>query len=61
MEIEHSYTDELVCPYCGYEYSNSWELDDDDELVCPECLKIFIYYREITYHYVSAKTKETIK
>lgn len=25
-EIDHVDTDELVCPYCGFEHTDSWDL-----------------------------------
>lgn len=28
-EIYHSHTDEIVCPYCGYEFRHSYELDGE--------------------------------
>lgn len=47
-------TSEIVCPYCGYEMSDSWELScDDDEYECDECGKKFHYYREVDVHYTT--------
>ena len=45
-EIDCSYTDEIVCPHCGYEFSDSYEIfRDGDEWVeglsCEECEKEF--------------------
>lgn len=54
-EINCSYTHEIVCPYCGYEFSDSWEIGDGDqdigEMVCHNCEKTFLAYRnvEVTY------------
>lgn len=31
-EIDHEYTDEVVCPFCGYEESDSWEYKGDEDL-----------------------------
>ena len=28
QEIDHSHTYEPVCPYCGYEVRDAWELDN---------------------------------
>lgn len=38
-EEEETYNEDcLVCPYCGYENKDSFELpDEDDEYVCPRC------------------------
>lgn len=44
---------EITCPHCGWEVSESWELEEDDgEYVCEECEKEFLYnrVREISYH-----------
>ena len=27
-EIDCEYTDEIVCPYCGYKHRNSYEMYD---------------------------------
>lgn len=47
-----TYEDNLVCPYCGYEELDSFELmDDDDEYICPQCGSKLKYHREIEIHY----------
>ena len=57
-EIEHEYTDEIVCPWCGYEKGDSWECDDEeDDRECGECGKVFGYNRIITVAYTSYKKK----
>ncbi len=45
-EIERHNEREITCPYCGYEFSDSWEYGmehdgDTDEEECPECDKKF--------------------
>ena len=56
---EHNYEDNLICPYCGYEDSDSWELDDEeDEHVCGSCGSTFAYQRIITTHYFSQPVKK---
>jgi len=63
-EIDHEYTDEVVCPYCGYIMSDSWELGDRDggecewEEICPECDKKFISARMITIDYKTRKMED---
>lgn len=53
---EQSYTEEIVCPWCGYMIRDSWELRDyDDEYPCPECGKIFEYERNVEVTYTSKK------
>ena len=55
-EIEHQYTSEIVCPYCGHEHSDSWELNHDSgEFECYECEKEFHYERSITVDYSTNK------
>ncbi len=55
-ETEHSYTHEIVCPYCGYEFGDSWEIgineQDIGEVDCHQCEKTFMAYRniEVTYN-----------
>jgi len=47
-------TSEIVCPYCGHEISDSWELTcDDDDYECDDCGKKFHYYREVDVHYTT--------
>lgn len=56
MILENMYTKQIVCPHCGYTFTNShecgyegWEEDWEEE--CPECDKKFQASRniEITY------------
>lgn len=55
-EIEHEYTDELVCPYCGYEKTDSWEYHEDEGGVdCDECDKSYLYTRVVTVEYITDK------
>ena len=57
-EINHEYTDEIVCPYCGYEFSDSWDFNrDSEEIDCPECEKTFEYFREVEVKYVTKKVE----
>lgn len=54
------FTENIVCPYCGYEESDSWEhrYDYDDEYECEECGKKFSWERIIDVSYTSKKIKE---
>lgn len=56
MEIDHEYTSEIVCPHCGYESGDSWEMDDNDgSMDCGECEKDFNYTRIIAINYSTSK------
>ena len=58
-EIDHNYTDEIVCPYCGYEFGDSCDFDCSEEKIpCNECEETFIAYREVEVHYSTWKTEE---
>ena len=50
-EIDHEYTAEVVCPYCGYEFHDSWELDDTGDIECGSCEREFTFnrYVDVTY------------
>ena len=53
------YTSEIICPYCGYEFSDSWELAaDDGELDCLDCENEFFYERIVTIDYCTSKTSK---
>lgn len=55
-EIDHEYTNEVVCPYCGYEHNDSYEYSEfDDEFECNGCSEIFIMERNIEITYSTKK------
>lgn len=54
-EIDHEYTDEIVCPHCGYEHSDSWEYEEDGEEDCHECGKPFYSGRDLSVTYWTSK------
>lgn len=57
--IEHENVKEIVCPYCGYEFSDSWEFGDDSEreITCEACYKPFTSYREVEVTYSTERKK----
>lgn len=58
--IDHEYTREIVCPYCGCEFSDSWEYGDGEdigEVECECCEKEFFVSRVIDITYVSKALK----
>ena len=54
-EIDHEFTDEIVCPYCGYKSRDSWELPDDGIEECEVCYKEFTFDRNVTVDYSTAR------
>ena len=51
--IESSYTDELVCLYCGHTQRDSWEYSESGPATCGECEKEFMYTMECTRTFTS--------
>ena len=60
-EIDCKYTDEIVCPYCGCEFSESYEFGDSGECECDECGKEFEYYRHVEVTYCTYQITEDEK
>jgi transcription elongation factor Elf1 len=57
-EIDHEYTPEAVCPYCGHVRRNSCELADEGEIECGECGKDFAFFRVVTVDYCTRKVED---
>lgn len=63
-KIDCDYTREVVCPHCGHEQSDSWEinfgigLEGDAEIQCGECGEDFIASRQAEITYSSKKLPE---
>lgn len=59
--IDHEHTDEIVCPFCGYELGDSWDYDSNSEdlglIECEECEKSFYGTRNIRVDYSTRKAK----
>ena len=54
--IEHEYTKQIVCPWCGYELEDCWEWGDSgDEETCSDCGKVFSYERNMTVDYCTTR------
>lgn len=60
--INHEYTDEITCPYCGSEWIDSWEYrsgqEDLGEYTCGECGKTYLISRNITIDYSTTTMEE---
>ena len=55
--IETQDTDEILCPHCGYRYSDSYEFDGDGgEIVCDHCDREFHYERATSVSYSTRRT-----
>ena len=52
--VDCTHTSEIVCPWCGHEFSNSYEFGSDtDDLICDECDNDLEYERDITVTYTT--------
>ena len=58
-EIDHEYTDEIVCPWCGHKYEASHELFEGHQTStkddCQECGKPFHVECEYSVTYNTKK------
>ena len=51
-ESENWCNDEITCPWCGAEFSESWDYDEDSgDVECYECEKVFSYERYVEVSY----------
>ncbi len=57
-EIDHEYTDDIVCPHCGHTYQDSFEFSESGEEKCDECKKPFSFERNISCSYSTEKITE---
>ena len=59
---EHKYTDFAICPYCGYEDYDIWELGLSDgettQTCCVNCGKIFAVTAHVTVQYSTFPVNE---
>ena len=58
LERDYEYTSEIVCPYCEYEHSDSWEVQDSQDFKCEECGKEFYVEIEHSTTYTSSKKEK---
>lgn len=61
-EINCNRTTDLVCPYCGHKFLDSWELveeNGDQRLInCRSCEKEFTYTTHIKTSFTSRKIED---
>ncbi len=48
------YTDEIVCPHCGYEHSDSFEMSEGEQ-ECRDCGRPFEVTRDVQVTYSTTK------
>lgn len=53
-----NYTSEVVCAWCGYEFSDSWEYSDYDEVECPDCFRKSEFSRIVYCDYISTRKED---
>lgn len=58
-KINHEYTSEIICPWCGYKFRNSWEHASGEEDIglteCGSCGKHLYATRHIIIQYSTEK------
>jgi ribosomal protein S27AE len=55
---DESYTNNLTCPYCGFEDADSWELSDgEDEHECGRCGATMSFERIVSVEYSSSAVR----
>lgn len=46
--------DELVCPYCGYEFDESYKyVENEGEVTCKKCHKVFMAFKQVIVTYTT--------
>lgn len=58
QEIDHEFTSNIVCPYCGHTHSDSWEYFRDRENIvqdidCAKCGKSFCCEMDFDVTYIT--------
>lgn len=63
MEINTELTDEIVCPQCGHEFSDSWDIDCEDGATvdCQKCDQSFWVVRIVSVNYTSMSLKKALR
>ena len=49
------YTQEITCPWCGSEKSDSWELEDSENRECDNCGHSYSHERNVQVDYSTTK------
>lgn len=60
MSIDHEYTKEIVCPWCGHELDNAWKYAYEEYIGlvnCGNCDKELYVYASISVTYSTEKAE----
>lgn len=52
------HTPGIICPHCEYEFSDSWEVSENEYLECYSCDKTFFCEVVVTVTYTTSKIGE---
>jgi hypothetical protein len=52
-EIDCEFTDDLICPYCGYAHEDDGEMNEPGQMECSSCDKHFSYDVDYTKYFSS--------
>jgi len=58
--FDTDWTDEMICPHCGYIVTEAWEITgsrESGEHDCEECGKSFAWTENMTIRYTTTKGK----
>lgn len=55
MEIDCNYTDLITCPYCGYNWEDSWEFGSSGIIHCYNCFNDFGFESDYRVTYSTSK------
>lgn len=56
-ELDTWHEREVICPWCGYKYTDSWEMSDGEH-ECPECEQKFVLEIETEVYYTTSKCED---
>ena len=60
MEIDHEFTDNIVCPYCGYARQGDEDYEEHED-ECYKCGKAFLVTPDYSVTYTTSKIDDDMK
>lgn len=54
-DTDTDYTDEIICPHCGYENDRSEIDESDDDMTCGHCGREFSMEMHVQVHFTTVK------